>query len=432
MVREMTGVQRYYQKLSKQVMWPVSARVFIESVDLAGNPREREMELAMMADFERKDWYEATRMRTNVPNPALLTRDSRAGHWLEVWRVLPVSEKSCGAAASAALAAGRSRHRLGAAAGDSSTATAGDSAAGGGGAGGGAASSAVLSAAAASEGGAAADSDGTASQDADDDGTSLASGKRRRPSSFADRPLCTTATLARNAARSRDLAIDNESTANTEALQILGGATAPGNLVATLSAPANREIPRYRDFSARRADALFAEHMAGIAGAAAGTGGDGSFALAGAAGAAGEAARNWRDADPTAATAAAAATPGTAPIGAPPGAAAAASMEPTRNCRRAALAAAAAGGGGPDGLPPGAEAAAADVPATNGRRAPALTARRGGLGAAGGADGDGGDYGGAADESTYGTEEEAPRVAAAATGNATPRHRRVVHRPLKG
>lgn len=102
MVREVTGVQGYYQKLSKQVMLLVSARVFIESLDLTGNPSERDMELAMMAHFERKDLYEAIRIGTYVPNPALLTRESRAGHWLEAWRVLRVSDKHSGAAASAA------------------------------------------------------------------------------------------------------------------------------------------------------------------------------------------------------------------------------------------------------------------------------------------------------------------------------------------
>ncbi|KAK1863526.1 hypothetical protein I4F81_006081 [Pyropia yezoensis] len=260
----------------------------------------------------------------------------------------------------------------------------------------------------------------------------LTSGKRGRPTSFAGRPLGTQATLAQNAARARDLAMEKESTANMEALQILSGATAHKNLVGTLSAPANRDIPRFRDFLALRADALMAEHVAGITGAGAGTGGDGSSTGGAAAAAAGQAARNRRVAAPTAAAATAAAARGSAPIGAPAGAAAAAAGEATRNRRRAVLTTAAAGGGAHDGLPPGAAAAATDVPATNGRRAPALTARRGGLGAAGGADGDGGDYGGAADESTYGTEEEAPRVAAAATGNATPRHRRVVHRPLKG
>lgn len=58
----MTGVQRYYRKLSKQVMRLVSARLFIESLNLTNNPSERDMELAMMAHFERMDWYEAIRI----------------------------------------------------------------------------------------------------------------------------------------------------------------------------------------------------------------------------------------------------------------------------------------------------------------------------------------------------------------------------------
>lgn len=61
-MREMTGVQRYYRKLSKQVMRLVSARLFIESLNLTNNPSERDMELAMMAHFERMDWYEAIRI----------------------------------------------------------------------------------------------------------------------------------------------------------------------------------------------------------------------------------------------------------------------------------------------------------------------------------------------------------------------------------
>lgn len=210
----------------------------------------------------------------------------------------------------------------------------------------------------------------------------LTSGKRGRPTSFAGRPLGTQATLAQNAARARDLAMEKESKAKMEALQILAGATAHRNLVAALSAPANRDIPRFRDFLDRRADALMAEHMAGIVGVVVSTGHDGSSAGVVAAAAAGEAAHNRRVAAPTAAAAAAAAARGSPPNGASAGAAAAAAEEATKNRRREALAAAAAGGGDPDGLCPGAAAAAADMPAANGRRAPALTLHRGGLGAA--------------------------------------------------
>lgn len=72
--------------------------------------------------------------------------------------------------------------------------------------------------------------------------------------------------------------MEKESKAKIEALKTLTGATAHRNLVATLSTPAVRSVPRFRDYLVQRADALLAEHMAGVLGVGAGTGGDGSSA----------------------------------------------------------------------------------------------------------------------------------------------------------
>lgn len=54
------------------------SRVYVESLDLTGNPSERDMELAMMAHYEKRDVYEAIRANKYVPNPLLRTPETKA------------------------------------------------------------------------------------------------------------------------------------------------------------------------------------------------------------------------------------------------------------------------------------------------------------------------------------------------------------------
>lgn len=198
------------------------------------------MELAMMASYEKRDVYEAIRMGKYVPHPRLKSPESRAEYWMNCWRVLKVSDKYSGAAAMAAQEARRRRARgdgppVGAAAG--------------------AGEASVASAA----------TDGAGSEATD----GLTPGKRQRPATFAERPLGTRATLNRMAQAARDKAFANEGIANTEALKVIARAASDRNLIATLSAPAIRDEPRFRNFLAQRADELIAAHLAAQAAPAA-------------------------------------------------------------------------------------------------------------------------------------------------------------------
>lgn len=103
-------------------------------------------------------------------------------------------------------------------------------------------------------------SDGSASAIADGDG--LATGKRQRPASFANRPLGTQTTMDNIAHESQARALRKEGEANTLALRTIAKAAKDRDLVATLSAPAIRNVPRFRDFLAQRADELIAAHVA--------------------------------------------------------------------------------------------------------------------------------------------------------------------------
>lgn len=224
------------------------------------------MELAMMAVFENRDEYEAIRLGKYVPNPALKTAEARAKYWMDCWRVLKVSDKYSGAAAMQAMEARRrGRRAAGAAGGAASTAASvGDG---------------VTAREAAAADGAATDAaatDGGAPSGTRADG--LAAGKRQRPATFADRPLRTQSTLAELSRAARAKAFADEGAANTKALKVLADAARDRNIIATLSAPAIRDEPRFRDFLCKRAEELIAAHLAardGLAapGAAANNGG---------------------------------------------------------------------------------------------------------------------------------------------------------------
>lgn len=242
-MRPVHGVQRYFGKLAKKVMQLVCARTFIESLQLTGNPSERDMELAMMARFERRDHYAAISKGHYEAHPRLTKPQIKAVYCLDCWRTLRGSDKLSGAAAAAAMASrpgGTAARALMAAAG----------------------------AAAAREGGevAAADAAGVAASEAADtdtvvdvDGLSHALGKRKKPASFRDRPLGTQSTLSRNAL---EAAMHKETVVGTASMKAITEAITDRALTAALSAPAIRDIPRFRDFLAQRADQMIAAHLA--------------------------------------------------------------------------------------------------------------------------------------------------------------------------
>lgn len=72
---------------------------------MSGSPSETDMELGMMAKFQRRDACEAIRLGRYEPNPLIHEAEHRAIHWQESWRVRQASDKYSGAAAIAAFRA---------------------------------------------------------------------------------------------------------------------------------------------------------------------------------------------------------------------------------------------------------------------------------------------------------------------------------------
>lgn len=52
---EATGVQNFIRTLSEKVKKLVAARFHVEEIALTGNPSAADLDLAMMATFERRD-----------------------------------------------------------------------------------------------------------------------------------------------------------------------------------------------------------------------------------------------------------------------------------------------------------------------------------------------------------------------------------------
>lgn len=223
-VRDVGGLAQYYKKLSEKFHTMCSSRMYVDAANMTGNPSEKDMELGMIAKFERRDAYESIRLRRCEPSPLIHNAEQEAIHWLESWRILKASDKDSGAAAIAIFRAHAGRR-----AADKGVAVdvAGNTA-----------SSGVTN---------------TAESEHDADAPSPESGKRQRPVAFREPLMGTQSILAKNA---MDAAIRKDIRVSTEAMAVFSRTIKDRDLMAGQSAPAIRDVPRFRDFITRRADEM--------------------------------------------------------------------------------------------------------------------------------------------------------------------------------
>lgn len=204
----------------------VSARLAAESAKLTGNPTREYIELAMMANVEFQDEYEAVQVGRYQPNPAP-PPDQRAITWMGAWRVLRRSLKYSGAAAAAAHAARRGRTLREEADGLSE------------------------------------DEDNTGGDDVwevDSDAGGTVRGLRKlRAASFTARPQRVRSVRAAEAAK---VALRCEGRQTTKAMGDTAKAQSDRALTALMSCPALRDEPRFKTFLTQRADEIIAARNA--------------------------------------------------------------------------------------------------------------------------------------------------------------------------
>lgn len=204
---------------------------------MTGNPSRKDMELSVMAKYERRDAYEAILLGLYELNPLIHQAEQRAKHWLESWRVLKVSDKYSSAVAIAAFRARAGRR----AAADAVAVDAAENTA----------SSGV---------------NNTAESQQNGDAPSPASRKQQRPAAYCERPMGTQSTLAKNA---MDAAIRKDLGVSTETMTVFARSMNDRAVTTTLSASAIRGVPSFREFLARRTEEMIAAYNVSAAGSAA-------------------------------------------------------------------------------------------------------------------------------------------------------------------
>lgn len=225
--REAPAIEKYWRKLSANVMQLVVARIHVENADFTGNPAAADLEFGIMANYEGRDKYEANRAGRYEVYP---TRppESRAIMWLDSWHVLSHSPKFRGAAAAAAHAA-RRRRFLGA------------------------------------EGEAAAEEKYTEVWDVDSATETAAVIRQKRAALFRYQRMGVMSVRTETARKAVAAAAAGENKAGFEAMGVIAGAVSDESLAAIICSPALRDEPRFKYYLGTRADEMIAARISLVA-----------------------------------------------------------------------------------------------------------------------------------------------------------------------